>query len=427
MFIALSMSMIFGVATYLIYKISKDNVAPHYIMFFTWTFYMIMLIISSKYYFPISFLTCSIYWVGVSCFLLGYLLFNSLFIKNTKNLNGNQSYKKVYITKEKRIKIMLWATILILFIGLIPYYNKQVIQSGASITDLRSFFWKIRHADLSLEESGGFSIINNLPIICRIVTIYFYYLYRILDQKNKIANIILISLCIIYCVLTGGRAEIVKTLLALIGIEVICYKRWINKRNIIIGFLVLLVSSIFAYYYGKSSINNKLSFVNNINQILEDILFYTMSGVLAFNNIIEGIIKLPYNGGVFRFFMQTANSFGANIKIESLFMPFSQISDTKFTNVYTIYGDYNMHFGLFGICFFTFVLGFVLAFIYSKVKSGKTVWIILYAQMISNIIMSGYADAFYHSLNFQIKLILVVLLYESIICKKIRFKKYIEC
>ncbi len=430
MILSLIASILFILTTYIIYKIQKDVAAPHYIMFFSWSFYMVMLTIFSRYFYTLSPITLSVYWIGANLFLLGSIIFNGLFRRNIISTDENKKYYKenvkrmeLYSVQKRKVKMMIWIVSIVLLAGLIPYYNQQISNSGASIINLKSFFWIVRHAEIYSDSTERFSIINNLPIISRIAALYFYFIFKVNGGNNKIPTLGILLLFIIYSLLTGGRAELVRTMLALVGIEVIYEKKWLTKRMISIGMIMISISSIFAYFYGKSSINNDLSFFQNIDKILEDIVSYMLGGVVAFDNIIRGSIELPYNGGVFRFFMQTTNSLGADFEVGSLFMPFSRISDSLTTNIYSMYGDFSMHNGLIGIFFFTFLLGFLVSFIYSKVKKGKTVWIILYGQMISNMIMSGYSDAFYKSLNFQIKLIILVLLFETILRVKFIYKR----
>jgi oligosaccharide repeat unit polymerase len=401
------------------YRRKKDILSFSFILSSVWTVYIFLYSITKDIFYDISFETYGIYFIGAFMFSIGEIfgeIFNSKKF-STKNKKGQNMERTLGINKKENF-IMVAA--LLILLGSLPFYYKKIVNlSGASLLNIDIFFWQVRRAFLN-SSGGKFSIINNLVPLSLILSVYFYNIYKKKKQK-KILVYSIIGVAIIYQLLTGGRAGAVYMILSLIGVEIIRERKIKLKNFIILGGSLLFVLTFIAYFVGKGDVDKTQSFLQNIDAFYKDIIVYLLGGMVAFNNAVIYEGSIVSNGGVARFFLETARSLGFNVHVPSLHMQYTNIGPGIITNVYTIYSYYYIDYGLIGTCFFMFLLGIISYIIYEKAKNGNDFFCVLYGYFLAGLVLSVYSEYFYRSLNFIIKTTIVVLGLEFI--KKVKFLK----
>lgn len=417
----LIMILLFVILSIVNYRIKKDILSPSFILSSVWAIYIFLYSITRDIFYDISFETYGIYLVGAFMFSIGEIfgeVFNSKrLLKKAKKSQNIKS--KIGINKKENF-IMVVA--LLILLGSLPFYYKKIIGlSGASLLNVKMFFWQVRRSFLSL-PSGKFSVINNLVPLSIILSVYFYNIYK-KNKKNKIIVYSIIGVTIIYQLLTGSRSGAVYTILSLIGVEILRERKAKLKNLIMFGGSLLFVITFIAYFVGKGDVDKTQSFLQNIDAFCKDILIYLLGGMVAFNNAVIYEGSIASNGGVARFFLETARSLGFNVHVPSLHMQFTKIAPEIAVNVYTIYSYYYIDYGLIGTCFFMFLLGIISCIVYENAKKGNDFFCVLYGYFFTGLVLSVYSEYFFRSLNFIIKTIIVILGLEFL--KKVKFTKYI--
>jgi oligosaccharide repeat unit polymerase len=193
------------------------------------------------------------------------------------------------------------------------------------------------------------------------------------------------------------------------------------KTLAIYSSILLFVIIFIAYFVGKGDVDNTKSIIENFDALYKDIVFYLLGGVVAFNNVVMYPGLIPSNGGVLRFFVQTANSLGLNVYVPNLHMQYSNIGPGLNTNVYTIFGSYYIDFGIIGTCVLMFLYGLIMYIITQKAKKGNNIHSALYAYFMAGLILSIYSEHFMTDLNYIIKLLIVLGIVELI--KRLRLRR----
>ena len=116
---------------------------------------------------------------------------------------------------------------------------------------------------------------------------------------------------------------------------------------------------------------------------------------------------IPSTSSIDRFFLDTAQSLGANVTPPAKFADFTYVSLTEFTNVYTIYFSYFKDHGWIGTIILMFLLGAILTLLYKSALRGKPIATILFGHFgFCVIVLSLVAEEGFTLLNTHIKLII---------------------
>jgi len=402
--------------------ISKSYTYPPVVFTGIWAVYLFVLLIAGDMFYDLSTETLAIYYFGAVLFSIGGII---SFIIPVRNISNKKSRK---IERDQFISYAIKISIVILIIGL-PFYWKKItdlyIQSG-----LNDFWYAVRRQTIINSQTSeyAFNLVNNLVPFSIIIGLVSYYEYK-MTNSYKIRTIIAVILALVYNLMTGGRSGAISFIFSLIGMELITTKKINFKRLFLFIIILLIVAGSIAVVIEKGDASKSKSIIENIPALEKDLVFYGVGGVVGFNHIVKDRNIIPSNGGVARFFLQTANNFGANYNIPSLHMDYLSISDNMSTNVYTIYGYYYHDYGWPGVIFFMIFIGIMLTWIYRNAKYGKFVYIILYSYLFSGMLLSSHSEHFISSLNFIIKMLIVIIfIYDLPLIKlNIRIKKEITC
>lgn len=414
--------LVFILLAFLIFYIKRDFRSPSFILCITWTTSLLFLFFANERFESISIMTYFVYFVGTFMFFVGeitgqvfdgkYSLPKKVFKKNTPN------------SLLQREKVIINICLILLILSLLIYYKHITVLISSSIANIKTFFYQIRAMELkNAESTHGLSLISNFVPLSIIIATYFFNWYKEYKQK-RIIIFFIIGIAIIFQLLTGGRAGAVYLVLALIGVELIKEKK-IKVKNLVNLFVLLLCVIMFiAYFVSKGNVDNTKSLLANINAFYEDFTLYFLGGIVAFNQIVEEPGSIASNGGVKRFFLETARSLGFDVEVPSLHMQYTFIGHNLVTNVYTCYSYYFIDYGMIGTCIFMFFLGVISFLIYKRARWGGFIACPFYGFFIAGLVLTVFSEYFYTNLNFLIKSLIVIFFLKFV--SKVKFFKALK-
>jgi oligosaccharide repeat unit polymerase len=147
---------------------------------------------------------------------------------------------------------------------------------------------------------------------------------------------------------------------------------------------------------------------NNVDFILHDVgrdlSNYWLSSVVAFSRVAKTPHALSSSYDIDRFFVQTAVSLGAHIKVPNINQKFLAVTPTGETsNTYTIYFSYFKEFGWMGSVLLLAGLGAALTAVWRIAMRGSPVAILFYATFCTAILQTIETETFFIALNGYIK------------------------
>jgi oligosaccharide repeat unit polymerase len=137
---------------------------------------------------------------------------------------------------------------------------------------------------------------------------------------------------------------------------------------------------------------------------------YTFGGLVSFGQVVLNPTVFENNQSIWRFFIETANSLGANVPIPSLHAGYTSITNYQdLTNIYTIYFSYYMDYGIFGVIVLMFLLGVFLGWVYRQACRGELLCTFFYASFCVAIVLSLHSERFFTALNYYLKQLIFLL------------------
>jgi oligosaccharide repeat unit polymerase len=245
-----------------------------------------------------------------------------------------------------------------------------------------------------------FNIMFALSVIFVPVALYYTYTFA---TTNALSDNIFFNLRQ-YATDTHGAPEVLKYIsyISLIPLLAECNREHINKKraillfcmNILLGLSTMaktslfttIISSVFILVYnGKvsksvfgyvfvgfialtvlfSSIRSFSGEIDTSNQA-DVISVYLLSPVSAFDNAVN-LHEVSYDGSsTFRFFYQVLHSCGFDVDVKGTVQEFILVPLS--TNVYTVFYQYYLDFGYFGILLFGVIDGWIYGYVYGKMN-----------------------------------------------------------
>ena len=144
----------------------------------------------------------------------------------------------------------------------------------------------------------------------------------------------------------------------------------------------------------------------NASGVLESLRHYTVSGLVAFNDVVEDANVLPRWSSL-RFFFALGRDLGLDVDVPPIVLPFAPTP--ALTNIYTIYGTYLADFGLIGVGVLLTLHGFVVTMLYQAAIRGRPEAVILFGLAIAALAVSAAADSFLVALSYWIQAVLCTL------------------
>jgi len=341
-------------------------------------------------FYTISTETYSIVLTGCTFFSIGGWCTDYLFRNKIK-------YRLYSEVKKNLVKSLIIMT-LVLFP--VVYREFEALIPGVS------FGVKIlRIRELGLEEQIYSTLSNNIIVLASISYLIAMYAY---SKKIISINWLLLSLVlfVFYNVLTGTRAPIIFLGVA----SVFIYLRESERQSISV--LISLVLGIFisggliAIYMGKDGADRDLSFVQNIPYIIENYFSYTVQGIILFDNYVVNKFNIDPSWDFLSGIKGILNKFGAGFSLYSKHADFSNFSESRSGNVYTMFFSIYPNYGLIGTVIFFSFYGSLASFLFN---SRGVISSVLVSYVCGALVIGIFNEQFFTNLIFTIKLTLVLL------------------
>jgi oligosaccharide repeat unit polymerase len=144
----------------------------------------------------------------------------------------------------------------------------------------------------------------------------------------------------------------------------------------------------------------------NVSGVLGSLRHYTVSGLVAFDHVVNDPSVFP-PWFSFRFFFAVGRNLGLDVDVPPIILPFAATPAP--TNIYTIYASYFADFGWIGVGVLMCVHGFVVTMLYQAAVRGRPEAVILFGLAVSNLMVSAAADGFLVGLSYWIQAVLCTL------------------
>lgn len=372
---------------------------PSNLLCTVWLVSLLGLLASGTDFFPISFETLLVFFVGATAFSVGGLL--GLLVDENLSQRQNTAvdpFRKQFIDR------LLNISFVVVLIGF-PFYVQAMIGLAQS-AELETFIYRVRQDMVGTSGETGFSVISNLTVLSNYLAMAAWY-----ENDGSVWNRRRAYLCVFvalaYGWLTGSKGAAVLLLMTLFFVHSMRARK-VSPKAVVISLSLLAV----AFSVGLLMVNLVFTTFESAEEMLvalvKGVQNYWLGGMVAFDQIVADTEAMESHHRIDRFFLQTANSFGGHFSVPSIHAEYSDItplSNTDFfnTNVYTIYFSYFKDFGWAGAIILMAFLGFVLNIIFKRAELGRPIAVLLYSMTATGVVMTIYAETFWIGLNGYIK------------------------
>jgi oligosaccharide repeat unit polymerase len=374
--------------------VSRNILYPPFLFCITWFLSLTALALSGEAFYPVSAEALLVYMVGAVFFSIGGLYNLTVTKKNSpaRSLGDRQHF---------RVHRILDIGLLVVIIGL-PLYIMDIAKS----VDLLDYYLlaalRKTNVEASASSQRSFSVLKNLVVLSTLVALAMHY-ENDGTAGRKWRSYLAIVVAVFYGVFTGskGWVTIVPTL-AFISIVAGKKVKISTLALVSCGTLVLFSAGLLTVNFIYGGVDDPF---RTAQLLAETVRNYWVGGLVAFNRIVEAPESIAAVQSLGRFFLETANSFGASFEIPSIFSDYTQISSGEDTNTYTIYYTYYMDLGWFGVILGMFMLGFGLSWVHRYAERNHPIAIFVSGTAAMGILLSFHAEHFVLGLNYYIKLI----------------------
>ena len=333
-------------------------------------------------------------------------------------------------------------SILALFVGVILFTIMWLLLEIRRIGGTSGSFFETmkRFHDInsySIDETGRLPwLLTQLLTLLRILFLIFAFnlirFFKILTVSQKCANFFVLGLCCLGLLLTGGRTPVINQIICCFMLFHLLriqksgkYKQYEFKT--FVRFALLLIAVMGSFFLAKSFVGRAGR--NNSMNPVDYLAYYTGTQYIAFDQYLQ---HPPYSSSIigketFYYF----NQFLINYKLVDIppyivHLEFRPVGAGFGTNVYTFLRAYHHDFGMGGMWILHSLSILLLSSFYEFVKKRRgSLGILIFSQMYYTIVMSFFAERFYSnvfSLNYLKQIVIMVILYELLIRKRIRLK-----
>ncbi len=373
---------------------SKNFLYPPSLFTGIWLLSIIGLLLSGDTFYPVSIETLFVYFVGAIAFSIGGLVvFSGSAINNVK---------PVSFTPRQTIKVYRFLDFffLIVLIGF-PFFGYFATKDADFSNPL--FLAAQRQADLNHEINNP---LGNLLVIATFLAMGMH-LNNDGSFSRKWRVYLSILIAVVYGGLTGTKGNAVQLIISLAFIS---FMRAGRINFVALGSLITLALAVFAVgllFVNFAYMDLDASSMDTIVFLVGEIQSYWLGGLVIFERIVQSPESMESAQHLNRFFLETANSLGANFYVPSPNAVFTDASPTiDGINTYTIYFSYFKDYGWSGVLLGMSMLGGVLTWIYRLARRGNPLAIIFYGVNTTGILLSVQAEHFILALNPYIKMLI---------------------
>ncbi len=381
------------------YKLVHDTLYPPLLFTGTWLILLIGILFSGDSLYEIGVTTYLVYVVGALAFSSGGLL---ALASIPPARNGMQAYgDRISLPNVRRTLDVL---ILILIVGL-PLYWRAVSSLADDDVEIQFLLQNIRRKTVELRDEGGaIGPIANLVVLAQFVALAaFYDSNRTIGGRLRTA--IAIVLALIYGAMSGTKGNAVFLLLTLYFV----YSLKIGEIRLR-PLVVTVASALALFSLGLIFVNYAFTSFSDSSEIAvllaETVQNYFLSGLVAFDRIVENPNVMESTQPIHRFFLETGRSLGLTVYVPPKHADYTDIAPYMDSNTYTIYFSYFKDYGWIGTIVIMTILGFGMTGLYRRIRNTEPVTVLLYAKLCVALVMSLHADHFFNGLNSHIKAVL---------------------
>ena len=354
----------------------------------------LFLLINTVYWdYQISFTTLSLIIISILAFNFGYFLISKSF-----NNAPNISYKNdCHISLSFPKRRMYFLAILYGLLVLTLYYIQQ--RNNAVSVDMGDSLASIIQANrYYLDETAQkSSFIKFMFLSYKIIT--YYFVYVIISQKiclNRVKNvwltIVVSSIYLMCCTLTTSRVDVIYFAIFIIFILLYLGKYSYLRSNkktkplkvvffvLVISLTAVLLFRLLGTLTGKSE---RYSAYDNLTT-------YLSGAIVCFDKYIVGASGIPssYTPQLLTGINSLLSKLGINSNLSDGFVLPHQHWPHAAANIYTSLFPYYLRFGLIGLLFAEFFVGFIYSFVWYKFKNySSSIAIILISANFSYVLV----------------------------------------
>ena len=362
-----------------------------------WAVLLIVLWLSGDVFYPLSLKTLAIYVLGAMAFTLGGLLRLLSHPSDTPAPALSETQNRA----AGRFLILCAVVLVVAF----PFYWQRLQELRAA--SVYSDFWRAVRQQTSSDMPGDnplgpFKYLVGAASFMAMVAVY----QSDGSRRARIRTALILAITLLYHLLTAARVGAMTTLFGVLAVSRIRSGRIHWKSWCVGAVLLAIVFTVPAVLLNKGGDPLK-GLGENTSGVLVSLRHYTVSGLVAFNDVVDDPSVLP-RWWSFRFFFALGHSLGLGVDVPPILLPFAPTP--VLTNIYTIYASYFADFGLVGVAVLLCVHGFVLTMLYQAAIRGRPEAVILFGLAVSNLVLSAAADGFLVGLSYWIQAALCTLI-----------------
>ena len=355
-----------------------------------WAVLLLVVFLSGDVFYPLSLKTLAIYILGAMAFTLGGLL---RLLSHPSDAPAPPPSE----TQNRAANRFLILSALVLLVAFPFYWQRLQELKAASIF---SDFWRAVRQQTSMDPSdndplGSFKYMLGVATFMAMVAVY----QNDGSRRARIRTALVLGITLLYHFLTAARLGAMITLIGVLAVSRI-RSGSIHWKSWCVGAVLLaIVFAVPAVLLNKGGDPLK-SLEENVTGVLESLRHYTVSGLVAFNDVVDDPNVLP-RWLSFRFFFALGHSLGLGVDVPPLILPFAPTPMP--TNIYTIYASYFADFGLVGIAVLMCMHGFIVTTLYQAAVRGRPEAVILFGLAASNLVLSAAGDGFLVGLSYWLQ------------------------
>jgi oligosaccharide repeat unit polymerase len=312
----------------------------------------------------------------------------------------NKKPSRIIFIPSKIPEIIGDVIIIITLVTLILVFFKA--KELASEVEAQNFFIALRYQLTSVRHTYGvLDYFLSFGLFASLYRLLTFEKFSDLGFKRITKLIVSMIITFGFLVLSTGRTYFFFYMIT--ALIIIYLKGRVRVRYIVGFFLSALILFIFIGVILNKGGNMENSFRMNINSSLNHLLAYFEGPLLAFDRFLNSEISHTYGENTFRFFiallydLNLSDKPPIDIVNKWIMVPYP-------TNVYTIFYQYFMDFGILGCWIVIFLFGLVHTWMFYRAKTSGNHFKMITAYTFYPLLMVFFQDQYFSLLSFWIQL-----------------------
>jgi oligosaccharide repeat unit polymerase len=361
-----------------------------------WAFLLLVLWLSGDVFYSLSLTTLAVYILGALAFTVGGLLRQAARTPDPQACVVSESQERA----ANRFVILSAVILLVAF----PFYFER-LQNLRSASLYIDFWHAVREQTSSgLPENdslGVFKYVLGAASFMAMVATY----QNDGSRRARIRTAVVVTITLLYHFLTAARLGAMTTLFGILAVSRMRSGQ-INWKPWCAGAVVLaIVFTAPAVLLNKGGDPSK-SLEENASGVLESLRHYTVSGLVAFNHVVDDPSMFPPWSSL-RFFFAIGHRLRMDVEVPPIILPVAATPAP--TNIYTIYASYFADFGWVGVAVILCVYGYLITMLHQAALGGRPEAVILFGLAVANLAVSAAGDGFLVGLSYWLQAVLCTL------------------